>query len=639
MGTILPQSSVPIAGTDSMIIAYSALETFGNLVDGHKLVHTPNTTHHLDDKSVPLLGLRHTSILINTVGVVGIIGAWNSAVSKQVAALAGAFGLPQISGASTSPTLSEKKNFPAFVRCVSNDRVALSIQADVVHFYGWKKVAIMTTDDAFAFDGATVFRRRAEELGITIATFEVVPFGIDRLNKRDVVVQKLHSIMATDARIIVMTAVLNDGRVVLEEADKLNLLGKKYSWLGANGWSYSALQGNGAWSGVDNSKLVGILGLGLKFNTEGEDHKMMLAGYKSTAKSLLNRDVTEPDLWAPMYWDTVKLLAYAMNKTISRLNNLSIDLNCLNTKFFPKNQSCWIPESERDAIFQSSTSNKYNGVKEYMQLLKKDEDTYGPLARQSQVVLLEEMYKTDIAGATLQIKLDENGDSFSNFEIVNFQVKSAKRSDSGEPRAPAYEWVGIGVVNRLSSEPIKINIPTQFSGSTETDPVLVATDDGVATVAASSSSSLPMYIGIGAGVGGAIIIALIVYWRVQVMRREAEMNSLKWLVDAEDVELQKGAVGAASRSALSVGSAKSLNSQTSQATRRLKLDCQLAVVNGETYVAKFVIKPDIDLRNRDLLRDMFLLREVRHSNLNQFHGFVVSPLRVCSCRSTVKRDL
>eukprot|EP01135_Chromosphaera_perkinsii_P002054 Nk52_evm15s216 gene=Nk52_evmTU15s216 len=628
--SITPQSSLA-AGMDSFYITYAALEYYGKyLEDGVTLTYKPWANYHFDDKSVPLLGLRYADQTITSLGCAGIIGAWNSAVSKQVGVMCSAYGLPQISGASTSPSLSEKKNYPSFVRMVSNDNVALSLQADVVKHYGWKKVAIITTDDAFAYDGAQVFRTRALELDIAVSNFEVVPFGLRRLQKEADVRLALDAILSTDARIIVMTAVPNDAHVVLEEAYKKDMLGGeegKYMWLGANGWAYNVLKTGWANAPPDQD-LVGIQGLGLKFNTEDPEYQAMITGYQQSAQTIHSKTVTTPDLWAPMYWDSVHLMIHSLNETIKRMKALNIDRNCLKSSVFPDNTACQIPDSERDTIYNNAVSNKYNGVKEYMLLLKKDADTYGPLSKQPQVMLIEEFYKTDLPGITARIKLDENGDAFSIFEIVNYQVTGARsNANNGKNSKATYAWNAIGTVSASSAQKVTITGTAQFPGGTASSPVTTATDDGVAAAGASSSSDpLPMYIGAGAGAGALIIICVIIYWRVQVAKREAEMNALNWLIDPSELELQQGGVGAVSKSALSVGqSQKSLGSNATQKTARLRLSCQLCVLHGETYVAKFIVRPSIDFHNRDLIKEMFLLHETRHPNLNGFHGFCYDP--------------
>eukprot|EP01135_Chromosphaera_perkinsii_P003133 Nk52_evm22s236 gene=Nk52_evmTU22s236 len=622
VGSILPISSFPDEGVDAQICMLAGLNRYGkNIEGGHNLVWEPKDTYHLDDASQPLVGLTTASTLLK-LDIVTLFGAWNSAVSIQTATLTAAIGVLQFCGASTSSSLSEKKNYPNFVRAIGNNNLAMTLQADVVKHYGWTKVGIITTDDAFAFDQATVFRKRCQELNIEVKSLEVLPFDILRLDKVSLVAPKLQAIKDAGIKIICLPATAQDARVIIEEAEKLNMIGvKEYMWVTGNGWLTDALF-SGGWD--HQASLVGATGLSFYF-ADNNEFKQMTADYIATASAApFNRAKTVPDVWAPMYYDAALHFVTALNATIKRLTALNIPVTCLRSQSIGT-ASCQIPTSERDAIMADGEAKQYNGVVEFMKLFKDDADTYGPYAQQPNVILLQEFYRVDIQGSTVRLKLDSNGDCSNSFTIVNFKQASA-RSGSGKNAKATYTFDSIGTVDQFSG--ISITKQTVFPGGTFEKPNYEVTPDSDPVASSSSSDNTPLYAAAGGGALAIIIIGVIIWWRMKVMKRNAMMNNMTWLIQKEEVEIREGGKHDASRSAftLTSKSAKSLNSRGSSARshKSMKPIVQLGVFNGDICAFKIVYIEKLDVTEPFILESLFLIREARCANLAAFVGVVVS---------------
>ena len=84
-----------------------------------------------------------------SAGVVAVVGAAGSDASIGANSVLGPAGIPMISFASTSPTLSDAVNYPNFFRVVPSDYLQGQALADVVEGAGYSNTAIIAQNDAY----------------------------------------------------------------------------------------------------------------------------------------------------------------------------------------------------------------------------------------------------------------------------------------------------------------------------------------------------------------------------------------------------------------------------------------------------------------------------------------------------------
>eukprot|EP01135_Chromosphaera_perkinsii_P001195 Nk52_evm6s161 gene=Nk52_evmTU6s161 len=627
VGSVLPHSSFPGPGIDALIGLLAGLERYAkNIEGGHTVVWLPNTTYHLDDASQPLLGLVGASSLIQK-GAVLLFGAWNSAVSTQVNTLATSLGVLQISGGSTSTALTEKKNFPTFVRTMGNNQVSMAVQALLVKHYGWKMVAIISTDDVFALDQAKVFRAECLALGIEVTTLEVLPFDIDRLNKRHLVAPKLSVIKNSGAKIIFMPNTAVDSRTVVEEAEKLNMIGnKEFLWLTGTVWLSDSLFTN--WP--HEKSMVGAIGLKLAVNMETSNYKEMQTAWNTIAARDFNRVKDAPEVWTAMHWDAARLFVVALNATIKRITALNIAPSCLSYTSQTL-ASCQIPITERDSIMADAESNQYNGVIEYLKLFA-DEDSssqFGLYARYPNVILLHELYRVDFQGASGRVKLNKNGDNTNSFEITNFKQTGAGK-DGTNGRAATYSVDVVGLVDVNTG--VTISKPVHFPGGTFDNPNLTPTVDSTPATDGGGGDSMTIII-VAASCGGVVILLIIaIVWYVRRARRLEMLKNMTWLIPEEDVEVSSGtksAIGTCltftsqqqQSQASKGGGSASIQGSMHAASRR---NISTGLYKGTRVILKPLYSPGaLDLGRDDIMNEMFYLTKTcRNNNLNPFIGFL-----------------
>uniref|UniRef100_A0AAV2J7F0 Extracellular calcium-sensing receptor n=1 Tax=Knipowitschia caucasica TaxID=637954 RepID=A0AAV2J7F0_KNICA len=105
---------------------------------------------------------------------IAVVGAAGSAVSTAVANLLGLFYIPQISYASSSRLLSNKKQYKSFMRTIPNDEYQATAMADIIEHFEWNWVIAVASDDDYGRPGIEKFEKEMEERDICIHLNELI---------------------------------------------------------------------------------------------------------------------------------------------------------------------------------------------------------------------------------------------------------------------------------------------------------------------------------------------------------------------------------------------------------------------------------------------------------------------------------
>eukprot|EP01135_Chromosphaera_perkinsii_P008821 Nk52_evm16s1485 gene=Nk52_evmTU16s1485 len=630
-GSVLPTSVFP-----AMLAAvHAGYEDFGkNVAGGVTLKWEPFADYNLDDEATPLLGLSHTAAL-QSRGVAIIIGAVHSAISAQIGVLNAANGVLQFSPLSSSPVLSEKKDYPTFARFPANDYSQALATAELIKELGFKRLHIITTDDVSASGITGIASEDFTRNNITVASVERIPFGIDRLKKRDVVQARLRTIRSLGGRVIYMSANIKDAQAVIEEAEKLDMIGnKQHMWFGSGAWTYPNLITDGNWTGHEQS-LVGIMGTTTRYDYTKPKFAQFLRQFEASWPQVLNIPYSPLDADAVVTgYDTVRVLVYALNNTITRLQAMGIAPSCLNSHKFASDPNCLISEVERQAIYDRSIANKYNGVKEYMQLLRKNDTvTFGPKSRYVPTVLLEEIYKTKLACTSGDFELDENGDGGNYYNLSNYQaVQQADGSFTYEFKLIGFKHPGL--YNGITYT----NDLLVYPGGTNENPNRIRPSDGEDDAATSSDDTDFLYVYVGSAIA-LVLLVLLVWWQIRRAQRKYRQSQMEWLINDDEVIIDStrkisglkiaksidDASDVLSQNPSSVGSA---NSQMSVAKvkQRDSFFVNEAYSTGTWRQKKVILKKakveSFNPKDAKICQLLYDLTQCRHPNVLGFYGII-----------------
>jgi branched-chain amino acid transport system substrate-binding protein len=163
-------------------------------------------------------------------GVIGLVGAASSTVSKAIAKIAETSKIPQISYSSTNPDLSDKTEYPYFLRVVPSDAEQGVALATILDELGVTSVSTLATSDDYGLGGITVFETAAAAAGITVdVTQRFEPAATD-------VSTQLATIAAGTARVVVLNAVVGDAKTVFAQAATAGVSSANgFQWVGTDG--------------------------------------------------------------------------------------------------------------------------------------------------------------------------------------------------------------------------------------------------------------------------------------------------------------------------------------------------------------------------------------------------------------------
>ena len=153
---------------------YMALKEINDKSDGvadHLLPNTQLLFRIRDSKrsngKAFLAAIDLASEVFNKEGVAAIIGAASSGPSASAATITAQFQVPQISYSSTSPALSDGKQYSYFMRTPPSDALEGEAIADVLRNYmGYTYIATVNSDDSYGSGGVEAFRAAAVPIGI-----------------------------------------------------------------------------------------------------------------------------------------------------------------------------------------------------------------------------------------------------------------------------------------------------------------------------------------------------------------------------------------------------------------------------------------------------------------------------------------
>ncbi|XP_069830455.1 extracellular calcium-sensing receptor-like [Dendropsophus ebraccatus] len=117
---------------------------------------------------VPCYDCRKTSV------IAGIIGDVVSALSLPIARILGVHFYPQISYGASSSALSDKVNFPSFLRTVPNNMFQHIALSQLIGQFGWTWVGMVIVDNDVGELGGRVIRAEVEKSGSCVAFAEKI---------------------------------------------------------------------------------------------------------------------------------------------------------------------------------------------------------------------------------------------------------------------------------------------------------------------------------------------------------------------------------------------------------------------------------------------------------------------------------
>jgi ABC-type branched-subunit amino acid transport system substrate-binding protein len=166
-----------------------------------------------------------------------VVGSSGSTVSAAMAAVLTPLKIIQISYASSSPSLTNRDDYPYFMRNVASDADQGLAVADLVAELGFTKGATINTDDTYGTGLVSHFTARFTSVGgNSIATAQTfTPGGTD-------VATEVQAIADATPEFVLLHAIDNDAKTVFKKAGELGIAGDSQDivWIITDGSSTPA---------------------------------------------------------------------------------------------------------------------------------------------------------------------------------------------------------------------------------------------------------------------------------------------------------------------------------------------------------------------------------------------------------------
>ncbi|OCT68955.1 hypothetical protein XELAEV_18040263mg [Xenopus laevis] len=162
-----------------------------------------------------------------------IIGDMLSKASVPLARILGLYRYPQISYAAGLPLLSDKIEFPSFLRTTYSIDYESFVIAQLVKYFNWTWVGLICSDNDLGTSGAQLLTREIEKNGGCIAFQEALPIfpSIKSIYRIIGVIEK------SRATVIILCCTIENLVSLMEQISFHNISEKV--WMGTTGWSTS----------------------------------------------------------------------------------------------------------------------------------------------------------------------------------------------------------------------------------------------------------------------------------------------------------------------------------------------------------------------------------------------------------------
>uniref|UniRef100_A0AAY4CCK3 G-protein coupled receptors family 3 profile domain-containing protein n=1 Tax=Denticeps clupeoides TaxID=299321 RepID=A0AAY4CCK3_9TELE len=144
-------------------------------------------------------------------------------------------GTVPVSYFSSCACLSNKLQFPAFLRTMPSDFFQVDALAQLVKHFGWTWVGVVAGDDAYGRGGAQIFVDKVRMIGACIALHEIIPKNHGQVLMSGIV-ERIHR---SRARVVLLFALEQDAGALLKEALRQNLT--EIQWLASEAWITAAV--------------------------------------------------------------------------------------------------------------------------------------------------------------------------------------------------------------------------------------------------------------------------------------------------------------------------------------------------------------------------------------------------------------
>lgn len=260
------------------------------------------------------------SLELRDEGVIGVIGAGLSRLSILMSFILQQYQIPQCCGSSTSPALADKTQYPNLLSAIPNDNQQAVAMANYAVSQGWKKIAVVHTDEDYGNGLADKITQVARTVGLQIAIRTPLQLGLSK----SAATESLNTIKETGAKVVIYFGFPAELKIVLSAAKTLGMYGDGYVWL--------ASEANKIISVLFPTEMKLFTGMLVFYPTEGQGelYDQFLQNWKTnrlkTGYEFANKTNEEPSPFSTFSASCVDLLLYGFDRLVKSNSTFNVTL-------------------------------------------------------------------------------------------------------------------------------------------------------------------------------------------------------------------------------------------------------------------------------------------------------------------------
>ncbi|CAH1781860.1 unnamed protein product [Owenia fusiformis] len=327
--------------------------------------------------------------------VVGVVGAYKSTSSLEVANLLGPFEIPQMSYGSTSDLLSDRTRYPYFMRVVPPDQSQTNAMIDFIHHFNWTYIHAIHSIGVYGEGAVANLRLLAKSRGVCLATDIQVKEEYTDGEWENVVNQLL-----VDSRAKVVVVYAGPDHVLgLFSAAKRMKITRRFIWIGSDAWA----------EGIRTNRLNGLKDIMLgafTFNVFAKTIPLFGTYFKG-----LNPNNNAENPWFSNYWESY------FNCTFSN----STEKQQCNTTWEISEDNGYMESRSLAAVVDSV----YVFANALDKIIKNTCPGLDPLATRNCIngpTLYQYLRNSSYDGNLGEIEFDRNGDVIGTYDIEQIYI-------------------------------------------------------------------------------------------------------------------------------------------------------------------------------------------------------------------------
>ncbi|XP_076853457.1 extracellular calcium-sensing receptor-like [Brachyhypopomus gauderio] len=340
-----------------------------------------------------------------------IVGDASSGVSMAVLRTLGSFKIPLVSYFASCSCLSNKKEFPSFMRTMPSDEFQIKALAKLVHYFQWSWVGLIGMDSDYARFAIQLFVKESVRYNVCPAYVHFYPIILSK----EALQELMNIIRDSTASVILNFSSESTLKTILQECRRQNIT--HLQWIASEAWATS----NALW-GDFSDLLQGTLGFAIR---KGEIPN--LDGYLR----LLNTSSVQNSHFLSEFWEDT--FNCQVNRSLNTHIHRQEDLNrgrCSDNESLDDVYSLYSDVSQLRVSY-----NVYKAVYLVAHSLHEmttcvpgqgpfHNGTCGNLKPLLPWQLLSYMKRANFTTLGEDVSFDENGDPIASYDLINWKMAS-----------------------------------------------------------------------------------------------------------------------------------------------------------------------------------------------------------------------